>query len=262
MGRRHGTYKHCVPRRWSANQYPYEGDAARGMVETWCGERRSWERATPLDSPRLASCTKCSQAIGKAKLKGLPRLELVKDETPCHPYARSSYSVLIDGELRGYVACNNGWGAHWSLYQVGEQRGYYSARYVTGKSISGDPVDVWDAKRWPTEGEHVRTFWPVHWASKEAMAAAAFTAWQAGQLPTLEEQATAEAARLKKAQADKVEAAARAAERERERLEARRIKDERLEAWRLAYADLAARVDLSNLERAGIEAAQALITGS
>lgn len=80
--------------------------------------------------------------------------------------------------------------------------------------------------------------------------------------PTQEQRDEADRARKAKAEADKVEAAQRQAERERLALEARRVKDERLEAWRLAYADLAARGDLSNLERAGIEAAQALITGS
>lgn len=59
---------------------------------------------------RLASCPKCSAAIGKAKLAKLPMVELVKRDTPANPYARSSYDVMIGGELRGYVSCSVGWG--------------------------------------------------------------------------------------------------------------------------------------------------------
>lgn len=152
-----------------------------------------------------------------------------------------------------------GGGTHWELYTLGEQRGHYTATYVTGKCITGDRVESYEAERWPTEGEHVRLFWPVHWASKEAMAAAAYTAWQQGKLPTLAEQAAAEAqAKLDREAEAEARAVARK-EAEARQVERYRVHSERLEAWSLAYVELAARVDLTNLERAGIEAAQMLI---
>lgn len=50
MGRRRGAAKNCGIRRWSDNQYPFERDEARGMVDTWCGERRSHERGEAFPS--------------------------------------------------------------------------------------------------------------------------------------------------------------------------------------------------------------------
>lgn len=91
------------------------------------------------------------------------------------------------------------------------------------------------------------------------MAAAAYTAWQQGKLPTLAEQAAAEAqAKLDREAAAEDRAVARK-EAEARQVERYRVHSERLEAWSLAYVELAARVDLTNLERAGIEAAQMLI---
>lgn len=210
---------------------------------------------------RLASCPKCSAAIAKAKLARMPDIQIVRSETPANPYCRSSYDVMIKGELRGYITCDSGWGASWNLYELGEQRSHYVANYLTGKRVSGERIDYYDWKLQSGDNER-RVFWPVHWASKEGMAVAAYAAWQRGMLPTLAEQAEAERVRREEAEAAKVERAAAQARYEAKRIEDRRVRDERLEAWRLAYIDLAARPDLSNLERAGIEAAQALIFGS
>lgn len=260
MGRRGGGYKHCVQRRWSPDQYPFADDPARGMAETWCGERRLHDRAEPFDSPRLATCPKCAQAIGKAKLATLPRLELVKRAEPINAYQRSSYDVMIDGELRGYVSCDSGWGTHWKLYRLKgpEERHSY---YDNGPCISGSRVDSHEGKRWLNGGHSEPSrviFWPVHFTSKEAMAAAAWTAFERGQLPTVAEMESALAKR-------KADEAARDAERaiERERLakerEAREaLRLERLELWREALASLEGRADLTNLERAGLEAIKLL----
>lgn len=233
----------------------------RGMVDLWCGEQMLWDKDKPFDGPRLASCNKCSAAIGKLKLANLPRIEMRKHEKPMS-YMRSSYDVLIDGDVRGFIACESGWGTHWNLFQLREPHSH--SFYDHGKKISGSRLDHWDAQRWPTEGEHANKyhFWPVHWASKEAMLVAAWHAFERGALPTVEQMAEAEAARLAKQEADRVERAASQARYEAQRIEDRRVKDERLEAWRLAFPDLLARDDLTNLERAGLEAAQALIVGS
>lgn len=262
MGRSRGGYKHCVMRSLDDDQGTWANDERYRKGVSWCGESRLFGEKERSESPRMASCPKCSAAIGKARLKQLPRLELRKMDKPIGPYMRSSYEVLIDGDLKGWVTIDNGWGTYWNLYQLREPDAYSS--YEHGRRISGNRVNHFDAERWPTEGEHADkyTFWPVHWASKEAMAAAAWTAWQRGLLPTVEEMQARIDARKAKAEADKIEAAQRQAERERLAIEARRVKDERLEAWRLAYVDLTAREGLTNLERAGLEAAQALITGS
>lgn len=261
MGRSRGVYKTCAFRRWSPDQYPFADDPAKGMAETWCGERRLHDREKPFDSPRLATCPKCAQAVGKAKLAKLPRLELVKREEPINGWQRSSYDVRIDGETRAYVSCDSGWGTHWNLYRLKGPEERHSS-YMNGPRISGSRVDSFEGKRW-LEGGHSDPdrviFWPVHFTSKEAMAAAAWTAFERGQLPTVAEMESA----LAKRKADEAQRdAERAQERERlakEREEREALRLERLATWRDALASLDARADLSNLERAGLEAVKLLL---
>jgi uncharacterized Zn finger protein (UPF0148 family) len=81
---------------------------------------------------------------------------------------------------------------------------------------------------------------------------------EVGKLPTSEEQAEQEAERkADEAQREAEREAARAvAAKEREEREALRL--ERLELWREALASLDGRADLTNLEKAGLEAVKLL----
>lgn len=260
MGRRSGGYKHCAFRRWSADQYPFADDPAKGMADTWCGEKRLHDRAKPFESPRLATCPKCAQAIGKAKLAKLPRLRLEKRAEPVNGYQRSSYDVLIDGELRGYVSCDTGWGTHWSLYRLKGPSESWSS-YENGPCVSGKRVDQFDARHW-LNGGHTNpesvTFWPVHYAAKEAMAVAALAAFERGSLPTYAEQEAEIAERKERERLDALERQAAREERDKERARLEDIRLERVATWREALASLDARADLSNLERAGLEAIKLL----
>lgn len=262
MGRRRGGYSHCIPRRWKADQYPFADDPTRGMVETWCGESRSHDRAEAFEAPKLASCLKCAQAIGKHKLARSPRLRIERREEPLG-YDKSTYDVFIDGTLRAHVGIANGWGEKWYLAKVGDieeakRIGYRTGRH--GGQVSGSVVDYFTAKgrRFVTEErEKAEVFWPVHFNSRDAMACAALVYWErhgiAG-LPTLEEARQAEADRKAQQALDNAarEEAREAARVERERREALHL--ERIETARLGLAAWQARGDLSNVELAAIDA--------
>lgn len=262
MGRRKQQYSHCVPRRWAADQYPFADDPNRGMVEHWCGEKRLWERDKPFDSPRLATCLKCAQAIGKAKLGQIAaRLRLERRETPLG-YDKSTYDVFIDGTLRAHVGIANGWGEKWYLAKVGDPAD--SIHWTNGRHggvVSGSVADHFTAQTWPMGDDSPHTFWPVHFAARDAMACAALAYWErygVQGLPTVEEAKAARAERKQREEAERIEREAARAERERQRQADEDVRLGRMIAWRLALESLEARGDLSNVERAGIEAAKAL----
>lgn len=258
MGRRRQQYSHCVPRRWSESQYPFEGNPEKGMADTWCGESKLWDRAKPFESPRIATCLKCAQAIGKAKLAQIAnRVRIEKRETPLG-YDKSTYDVHIDGTLRAHVGIANGWGEKWYLAKVGDPAD--SVHWTNGRHggvVSGSVVDYFGHERLSPE----TIFWPVHFAARDAMACAALTYWERygiGGLPTVEEARAAKAERKERERVEALEreAARETARKERERLEGIRL--ERVATWREALASLDARADLSNLERAGLEAIKLL----
>lgn len=141
-------------------------------------------------------------------------------------------------------------------------KGSAMARHWNGHGgrVANDPPNRWDAERWPTEGEHAHKYkaWPVHYASKEAMAVAALDFRDSGQLPTLEEQAEREAADKARREEEAAEREAMRARLATEREEREALRLERLAIWRDALASLDARADLSNVERAGLEAIKLL----
>jgi hypothetical protein len=258
MGRGKKQYSHCVPRRWAENQYPFEGDATRGMAEHWCGETRVWDRAKPFDSPKIATCLKCAQAIGKAKLKQIAnRVRLERRETPIG-YDKSTYDVYLDGTHRAYIGIANGWGEKWYCARLGDPAD--SIHWTNGRhggTVSGSVLDYFGHERIPADA----IFWPIHFAARDAMAAAALAywiKWGVQGFPTVEE---ARAAKEAKRAADALEAQAReerrkVAAQEREAAESLRL--ERLAIWRDALASLDGRADLTNMERAGLEAIKLL----
>lgn len=258
MGRRSKQYSHCVPRRWAANQYPFADDPARGMAEHWCGSTRVWDREKPFESPRIATCLKCAQAIGKAGLKQrAARLRLERRETPLG-YDKSTYDVWIDGTLRAHVGIANGWGEKWYLAKVGDPAD--SIHWTNGRhggQVSGSVVDYFGHERIAADS----IFWPIHFAARDAMACAALAYWErygVQGLPTVEEAQQAKADRKERERLEAIEreAARAVATKEREEREALRL--ERLELWREALASLDGRADLTNLERAGLEAVKLL----
>lgn len=259
MGRGRKQYSHCVARRWADDQYPFVGDPDKGMVETWCGNTRSWDRAKPLESPRIATCLKCAQAIGKRGLaQNASRLRLEKRESPL-AYDKSTYDVYIDGTLRAHVGIANGWGEKWYLAKLGDpdaQIHWTNGRH--GGTVSGSVVDYFGHERISPDA----VFWPVHFASRDAMACAALRYWDkhgAQGLPTEQERKQIEAERREREKQEHAERekARQAAAVEREKREGER--QERLNTWREALASLDARGDLTNLERAGIEAIKLLM---
>lgn len=266
MGRR-GGWKQCGFRRLLPDDGSSfsVGDRTYHKGVTWCGETKTFSKEEQEAPLKLTSCNKCSAAIGKAKLARSPgRVRLEKLEKALG-YMRSSYALWIDGTHKGFIQIAAGWGVKWQLNALRDEKGYSSYGY--GETRSSGTADYFEAKgrisRTITESPDP-TGWPVHFASKEAMAVLALALFDHDPLtfPTQAQRDEAEAARLAKQEADKVERAASQARYEAQRIEDRRVRDERLEAWRLAFPDLLARDDLTNLERAGLEAAQALIVGS
>lgn len=264
MGRRSRQYSHCVPRRWAANQYPFADDKERGLVELWCGETRSWERGKAFESPRLATCLKCAQAIGKAKLGQLSaRLRLEKRDVPLG-YDRATYDLWIDGTLRAHVGIANGWGEKWYLAKATDGDTSYWTNGRHGGQVSGSVVDHFNALSWGEETKARAVFWPVHFAARDAMACAALAYWErhgVQGLPTHEESKALEAERkARDAQEAEAREVARAAARaEAERREAERL--ERMATARLGLEAWQAREGLSNVELAAIEALRALRLG-
>ncbi len=258
MGRR-GGHKHCGFKRLADDQRSWTNDERWSLGVSWCGEEKLFT-PTEMEEPlRLVTCNKCSQAIGKAKIARAPgRVRLEKVEPL--GYSRSTYELWLDGVHRGFVLIPAGWGMKWEAHALADTKGYSAWGY--GENRSQGTADYFKAKgHLDRHGSEYHDVWPVHYASKEAMAAGMLALFdkRPSAFPLQWERDAAEAKRKADDEARRVEREAEAARYAAKRVEDKRIRDERLEAWRLAYADLAARGDLSNLERAGIEAAAALI---
>lgn len=228
------------------------GDSGFRRVVTWCGDKAYMSHSDRAASLRLVTCPKCSAAIGKARLAKIGRG--VRLERMAEPllYDRSSYALWIDDVHRGTVTIANGWGKQWALHTLSDEM--YGAR---GRCISGEAPDRWRAKSALDRNEAL-DFWPVHYGSKEAMAVAAVAMCDAGKLPTADETIARKAARDEAERIASIERADMRAQqaKENERLELERI--ERRDVWLEALASLEARSDLTNLERAGLEAIKKL----
>lgn len=234
-----------------------ETESAYRRVFTYCNDVAYMGEKERGQSLKLVTCPKCSAAIGKKRLGQLKgRVELVRHEKPINGYTKSSYDVLIDGTLRGYVLIENGWGKTWELRQLPSDQSGYARR------VHGDEPRSWDAKHW-LDGGHTKPesviFWPVHFHSKEAMAVAALAAYEAGDLPTAEEQEAKRESDKERKRLDDIEREANRIEREKERQAQAKEREERVATAWLGLTHLEARPDLSNLERAGLEAIKRLL---
>lgn len=258
---------HCAFKSLCADQGGFATHDRYRQGWTWCGDVKLFSEADRAEPVKLADCPKCAQAMGAEKLKRLGgRVTLEKLDKP-FSYDRSTYRLLIDGTHRGYVCTESGWGKGWSLRQLAENEGEDETRgYCYRRNVSGDRPNRWDAQR-QAEAEakpefrdsHRRTFWPVHFAARDAMAAAAFALHEKGGLPTVAEMAAQkEAERVRRAAEEAEREAYRAeAAKRREAAEAERL--ERMEAARAGLEALSGRADLSNVEGAGLAAIRALL---
>lgn len=260
MGRRRGIIHSCAFRALDADQGTWATHESYRHGRTWCGKAKLFTEEERALRPSVASCPDCAKAMGKAKLAKLGERVRLEDATADIKalghgfYFRSAYRFILDGVQRGWIVAESGWGGGWLLLAMAgpNDKGW---RWNGGNVTPGRPSNSWDAKRVPAES----LIQPIHYSARDAMACGAVRMAEAGKLLTTAEQLEAEERR-------KQEAAARDAERERERArlatereqrEALRL--ERLATWREALASLDGRADLTNLERAGLEAVKLLL---
>lgn len=223
----------------------------RGL--TWCGDKKLFTERERAESLRLVTCPKCAAAIGAHKLAQMGGRVVLERMAEPLSYDRSSYRLLIDGTHRGWIGTESGWGKGWSLYALPGE--YDSWRGF--QNVSGERPQRYHATGWAARDES-HLFWPVHYAARDAMACAAIAALEAGKLPTEEEREAAKLERARRKAEQEAEAAERAKERQAERERQEAIRDERVETWRAGLESLEARADLTNLERAGLEALKLL----
>lgn len=243
----HTTLADCIERKWLWGQ-------------TWCGETNGSRLPADLkgEDPfayarRMADCPKCAAAIGKVRLAQIAdRVKVEAAEIPTTSWGkryRSLNKVIIDGVHRGWIVMQNGWGNPWTLHQLSrdDERDY-------GSQISVEP----SAYSTPTPDS---MFQRVHSAARDMMASAALRACDQGDLPTREEMKAAdERRRIRLAEETREREAAReASAKERERKEG--LRAERKATAINGLTEIEQRSDLSNLERAGLQAALDIIMG-
>lgn len=253
-----------VLERWEADS-KWAGKARGFSGPTWCGESHGYNTMSSYQdgedphaySRRMADCPKCSAAIGKARLAQLGgRVTMEKVDVPQGRYGsyyRTAWLIQIEGQPIAHAVMKNGWGNSWELKELLAEED--KAGNDFGRTISYEP-----SYSYPAKSDDV--FQTVHFASKEAMACAAFRAREMGEyLFTVEERR--EQGRVER---ERREADDRQREERRKQYEAERDRKDGLRAERKALAlealeQLSRLPELSNLERAGLSAALDIITG-
>jgi hypothetical protein len=266
MARGKSGPSHCAFKSLCADQGGFASHDRYRQGWTWCGDVKLFSEADRAEPVKLADCPKCAQALGKAKLAKAGRVVLEQLEKP-HSYDRSTYRVLIDGVHRGWIGTESGWGKGWYLRQLAENEGTDESRgYCYRRNVSGDRPSRYDAQR-QAEAEakpefrdhHRRIFWPVHFAARDAMAAAALALHETGGLPTVAEMAERKEAERVRRVAEEAERAAMREEAAKRRAREEEEREERRTAAREALASLEGRPDLTNLELAGLAAIRTLL---
>lgn len=203
-----------------------------------------------------ASCPKCAAAAGKAKLAtlgGRVRLEPAP-ENVARSY-KSAWTVLIDGEARGYIVAEAGFGKGWDLMSMPTATDLRGGWRYHGNSATPRRPNLYNADNVPPE----QPIQPLHYGARDAMACGALRAYEAGLLPTAAEREAQEAEAQARRQAAELERERQREQDEKERTQRRAEAAERRATARDAMAELAARPDLTNLELAGIAAVLAII---
>lgn len=253
MGRH--MHHRCAFKALLPTGYEKEGeDYLRGV--THCGST-SYFRAKEREAGAglRASCPKCAAAAGKAKLASLGgRVTLSPAPENVASRFKSAYLVTIDGEPRGYVVAERGFGKGWELRRLPTAR---DLRFRTfGEEVGeGRPHNSWDMDQVPPE----RPLQPLHYSARDAMACGALRACEAGLLPTAAEHEAQEAEALARREAAERQRAAEAEESARLRAAREAEAAERRATAREGLAELGKRADLTNLELAGIAAALTII---
>jgi hypothetical protein len=235
------------------------GDYIHGP--TWCGEERGLTSMRNIEegedklafSRRMATCNKCSAAIGKARLKQIAdRVEIETVEVPTSSWGkvyRAYYGVKVDGVRVGIILMDNGWGNPWELRALPEDADRHAGACVSTawNRYAKVPADS------PCQ--------PVHSRSKEMLASLALRLRDAGDLKTLPElEAWREERRLARIEQDRQREEDRARYAREAEARANRT-TERRETALAGLADIAKRTDLTNLEAAGLQAALDIING-
>lgn len=262
MGRRSHGSGDCAVRNGEVRRDD-KGKLSGISGPSWCGKERTYGTLSYLAegedphaySRRMATCNKCSAAMGKVRLKQIAdRVEIKPLEMPKTSWGNSYkafWGVTIDGQPVGYILMHNGWGNPWQLHQLDFTND--GERHV-GSCVSETPGRFSIVK--PDA-----VFQPVHTRSKEMLASAALRVRDSGGLPTHDEQEVIlEQRRKRRAEED--------AQREIDRAEAARLRaerDQRVEERRdtaiNGLTEIEQRSDLTNLERAGLQAALDIIQG-
>lgn len=234
---------------------------------TWCGENYGYNTLSDLPkdsdedvfaySRRMTNCPGCSAAIGKALLAQQGgRVTLEKECVPQGRYGsyyRTAWLIKIDGTPYGHAVMQNGWGNPWELKDLVGPDHVSGADF--GRTVSHQPSTHYPAK----PGDLWQT---IHFASKEMMAIAALRCRERGEaLFTVEERlefGRQETARRQAEEADRKERL-RLHEIERDRKTA--LRNERKELALDWLNGVLAQPDLTNVQRAGAQAAHDIITG-
>lgn len=257
MGRR-SIYHRCAFKALVPTTYEQTGDYLQGVA--YCGKATHFKPAErEQGAAKRASCPKCAAALGKLILARRYAGRVKLEPAPEHVAKRfkSAWEFHLDGVLRGYIATERGFGNGWELYRLlPDEVPAFDSWRVHGGRVHGDrPSGPWDADKVADE----TPIQPLHYGARDAMACGAVRAVEAGLLPTPAEQREAERQRLEREEASKLE---READRERRRKEAEQREAahaEQVATAQQGLTELAARPDLTNLERAGVEAALTLI---
>jgi hypothetical protein len=259
MGRR-GIYHRCAYKAPDPTTN-YEGSgpefSRRGIA--YCGAVTFFKASEREPSAaKRASCPKCAAALGKLILSRRYGERVRLEPAPAEVAKRfkSAFTFVLDGVPRGYIAAERGFGKGWDLYRLpyGKERSW---RHWGDSITPARPGGPWGADKVPDD----QPIQALHFGARDAMACGAVRAAEAGLLPTAEEQEERERERTAIREQEERERARHAEERAKER-EAQRVEQEERRSTAIAgLEELGARADLTNLERAGLEAALRLIRG-
>lgn len=263
MGR--GRYQHCAIREPRDEQ-------SEGMIggTSWCGKPCASRSLTNMEegedplafSRRTANCTECSKAMGKLRLAQISdRVKLEKAELRTYGDGkstayRSAWHVVIDGQRVADLTLPHGFGNPWQLHEMRDPDADNGSLYQQfGRCLTGERPRSFT--RHPAD----RTFQPIHYESRDMMASAALKAFDNDEIRTPEQRRAIAEERRKQQEAEEAQRKIDREERKRQfAIVAEREKNRKT----LALDGIAAvleRTDLSNLERAGVEAARDIIEG-
>lgn len=204
--------------------------------EGWCGQNGSEPNDWSGDPTLMATCPDCGKKWGKAQREALGKRirteALTPEELP--GWIKSGVRVFVDGVHRAYVITEHGWGKGWSIRTIAKKDDTW---YKGIGGLLGEP-DRYKSKGETKDGTPIR---PLHRSARDAAIAIVPELVLGGFLPTPEEQAAADQAKLDRRQQEDDERQQRTKQRQDDRLEAietLRSLQERAQVLGLTNADL------------------------